>query len=176
VLENRVYRVLGMENGRKNPIVESVISNVAVGAADPASGDRSTRTELGRIQVSFVEFEKRHGTLQRLTLIPSACNARHPGAEISVAQESGGPPTDPPVNIEVASEDIDALTKTAVALKNYLDSIQVPGVEELKMDVDLSNPEIALSVDRERALIEGVSSAQIGMQIRTALLDAKFPK
>src|SRR6476469_5038335 len=61
VLENRVYKVLGMENGKKNPIVESVISNVAIGASDPASGDQSTRPELGRIQVSFVEFAKRHG-------------------------------------------------------------------------------------------------------------------
>ncbi len=37
------------------------------------------------------------------------------------------------------------------------------------MDIDLNNPEISLTVDRERALIEGVSSAQIGTQIRTAL-------
>jgi multidrug efflux pump len=44
VLENRVYKVLGMENGKKNPIVESVISNTAVGAADPSSGERSTLT------------------------------------------------------------------------------------------------------------------------------------
>jgi multidrug efflux pump subunit AcrB len=32
-LEARVNKVLGTENGKKNPIVESVISNVAVGAA-----------------------------------------------------------------------------------------------------------------------------------------------
>ena len=30
------------------------------------------------------------------------------------------------------------------------------------MDVDLTNPEITLTVNRERALIEGVSSSQIG--------------
>ena len=40
-----------------------------------------------------------------------------PGAEISVDQEQNGPPTDPPINIEVASEDFDDLIKTAVALK-----------------------------------------------------------
>ena len=61
-------------------------------------------------------------------------------------------------------------------LKNYLDSINIPGVEELKMDVDLTNPEITLTVDRERALIEGVSSAQIGMQIRTALFGREVSK
>lgn len=177
VLESRVYKAMKMDNNRNNPVVESVISNVAVGASDPMSGDRSTRSELGRIQISFVEFEKRHG----VSTAPYLDSIRNevkgiPGAEISVDQQKGGPPTDPPINIEVASEDFDALTKTAVALKNYLDSVQVPGVEELKMDVDLTNPEIALTVDRERALIEGVSSAQIGMSLRTALFGREISK
>ncbi|HWJ91285.1 MAG TPA: efflux RND transporter permease subunit, partial [Flavisolibacter sp.] len=66
--------------------------------------------------------------------------------------------------------------KTAVSLKNYLDSIRVPGVEELKMDVDLTNPEISLAVDRERALSQGVSSAQIGQAIRTSLFGREVSK
>lgn len=178
-LEQKVYKVLDIDiaKGKTNPVVESVISNVAIGASDPAAGDRSTRSELGRIQVSFVEFEKRHGKSTRpyLDEIRGAI-AGIPGAEISVDQESGGPPTDPPINIEVASEDFDNLVKTAVNLKNYLDSIQVPGVEELKMDVDLNNPEITLTVDRDRALIQGVSSAQVGMAIRTALFGTEVSK
>jgi len=52
----------------------------------------------------------------------------------------------------------------------------VPGVEELKMDVDLQNPELTLTIDRERALIEGVSTAQVGMQIRTALFGKEVSK
>ena len=177
VLEGRVNKVLGTENGKTNPIVESIISNVAVNAADPTSGDRTTRSELGRIQVSFVEYEKRHGTSTApyLEKVRQAVQGI-PGTEISVNQESGGPPTDPPINIEIASEDFDAMIKTASSLKNYLDSIRVPGVEELKMDVDLKNPEITLSIDRERALIEGVSTAQIGMQIRTALFGKEISK
>jgi multidrug efflux pump len=176
-LETKVYQVIGMDHGKKNPVVESVISNVAVGASDPTSGDRSTRPELGRIQISFVEFEKRHGvaTAPYLSDIRKAIKGI-PGAEISVDQEKGGPPTDPPVNIEVASDNFDDLIKTAVALKNYLDSIQVAGVEELKMDVDLTNPEISFTVDRERALIEGVSTAQIGQEIRTAVFGREVSK
>ena len=176
-LEKRVYQVLGMDNGKQNGLVESVISNVAVGAADPASGDRSTRPELGRIQVSFVEFEKDTES-QPYLILNSIRNVdeRHSRARISVAQEQGGPPTDPPINIEVSSEDFDDLTKTAVSLKNYLDSVQITGVEELKMDVDLTNPEITLTIDRERAMIEGVSTAQIGMQMRTALFGREVSK
>jgi multidrug efflux pump subunit AcrB len=176
-LEKRVNKVLQGESGEPNPIVESVIANVAIGASDPNSGDRSTRPNLGRIQVSFVEFEKRHGrsTTPYLDSIRNTIKGI-PGAEIAVDQESGGPPTESPVNIEVTSENFDNLTKTAVALKNYLDSIQIPGVEELKMDVDLTNPEITLTIDRERALIQGVSTGQIGMQIRTALFGREISK
>ncbi len=177
VLEKRVYKVLGMENGKKNSVVESVISNVAIGASDPTSGDQSTHPELGRIQVSFVEFAKRNGVVTSLYLDSIRQVMKGiPGAEISVDQEQSGPPTDPPVNIEVASEDFDNLIKTATALKNYLDSLQTPGVEELKMDIDLTNPEITLTVDRERAMTEGVNSSQIGQQLRTALFGREASK
>ncbi len=171
-LETRVNQALEHDpaKGKKNPVVESVIANVAVGAADPNGGDRSTRSELGRVQVSFVEYEKRHGvkTGPYLEKIRAAIK-NIPSAEVSVEQEKNGPPTDPPINIEVASEQFDDMIKTAVDLKNYLDNLQIPGVEELKMNVDLASPEISLTVNRERALREGVSSAQIGMQLRTAL-------
>ena len=177
VLEKKVNKVLDKEPGKPNPIVESIITNVAVGAGDPMRGDRSPHAELGRIQINFVAFEKREGksTGPYLDAIRAQLKGI-PGAEISVAQEQSGPPTDPPINIEIQGDDFDNLIKTAVGLKNYLDSVQVPGVEELKMDVDLQNPELTLTVDRERALIAGVSSAQVGMQIRTALFGKEVSK
>ena len=114
ILEKRVYGVLGMgdDGSKPNPVVESVISNVAVGANDPTSGDQSTHPELGRIQVSFVEFAKRHGisTARYLDSIRHAMIGI-PGSEITVDQENSGPPTDPPVNIEVASDNFDDLIK-----------------------------------------------------------------
>ncbi len=90
MLDNRVTKVLE-PNGKPNPAVESIISNVAVGASDPNSGDRSTRPNLGRVQVSFVEYEKRNG----IKTAPYLDSIRHtlrdiPGAEISVAQEQAG--------------------------------------------------------------------------------------
>jgi multidrug efflux pump subunit AcrB len=176
-IENKVIKVLEGPGGKPNPIVESVISNVAVGASDPSSGDRSTQPNLGRVQVSFVEYEKRNGqsTVPYLDSIRSVVRDI-PGSEISVAKENNGPPTDPPINIEVSSEDFDKLTTTAKGLKRYLDSLQIPGIEELKMDVDLTNPEITLTVNRERAQIEGVSTSQIGMQLRTALFGREVSK
>ena len=176
VMERRVTNVIS-PNGNPNPIVESIISNVAIGASDPSSGDRSTQPNLGRVQVSFVEYEKRHGKSTE-PYLDSIRNVTRgiPGAQIAVAQEASGPPTDPPINIEVQSEDFDKLTSTAKSLKSYLDSLQIPGVEELKMDVDLTNPEITLTVNRERALSAGVSTSQIGQQLRTALFGREVSK
>jgi multidrug efflux pump len=176
VLEAKVNKVL--ENDKtKNPLVESIISNVAVGAGDPMRGDRTTRSELGRIQINFIEFEKRHGksTAPYLESLRNELKGV-PGAEISIDQEASGPPTEPPVNIEIQGEDFDNLVKTAVGLKNYLDAAQIPGINVLKMDVDLQNPELTLTIDRDRALAEGVSSAQVGMQIRTALFGKEVSK
>ena len=176
-IENKVIKVLEGPAGKPNPIVESVISNVAVGASDPSSGDRSTQPNLGRVQVSFVEYEKRNGRSTEPYLDSIRRVVKDiPGAEIAVAQENSGPPTEPPINIEVSSEDFDKLTSTTKALKRYLDSLQIPGIEELKMDVDLTNPEITLTVNRERAQIEGVSTSQIGMQLRTALFGREVSK
>ncbi|HLO39016.1 MAG TPA: efflux RND transporter permease subunit, partial [Lacibacter sp.] len=58
LLEKKVYKVLEKEKpGEEGSIVESIITNVAVSANKPEDNNRSTQPNLGRIQVSFVEFE-----------------------------------------------------------------------------------------------------------------------
>ena len=61
---------------------------MSVGASDPTSGDQSTHPELGRIQVSFVEFAKRNGvsTARYLDSIRHVMTGI-PGAEIAVNQD-----------------------------------------------------------------------------------------
>jgi multidrug efflux pump len=92
-----------------------------------------------------------------------------PGATVEVAQEAGGPPTDAPVNIEVAGDNFDNIALVATQLYNYLDTNRIDGMEGLQADVDLNNPEITINVDREKAMIEGVTTGQIGTEIRTAV-------
>ena len=178
VLEQRVYKVLEKEKpGTPGSIVESVISNVAVSANNPRDNNRSTQSNLGRIQVSFVEFEERHGK----STAPIMAEIREvvqglPGASVEVGQEDGGPPTDPPVNIEVIGDNFEALAAVASDLKNYLDTNRIEGIENLQLDVDLLNPEITINVDRARAMAEGVSTGQVGMAIRTAVFGKEVSK
>jgi len=171
LLEKRVLKVLENEKpGEEGSIVESVISNVAVSANNPRDNNRSVQSNLGRIQVSFVEFEKRHGksTMVYKDAIREAMKGV-PGASIEVAQEDGGPPTDPPVNIEVAGDNFENIAAIATQLYNFLDTNRVEGIENLQPDVDLNNPEITINVDREKAMIEGITTGQLGMEIRAAV-------
>jgi multidrug efflux pump len=178
VLEKKVYKVLEKENpGTPGSIVESIITNVANSANNPRDNNRSVRPNLGRIQVSFVEYEKRHGkaTLPYLDAIRAEMKGI-PGASIEVAQEDGGPPTDPPVNIEVSGDRFEDIAAVASNLSNYLDTNQIFGIENLRMDVDLNSPEITINVDREKAMREGISTGQIGMELRTAVFGKEVSK
>ncbi len=178
ILEHRVEKVLEKDKpGAPNSIVESIITNVAVNANNPRDNNRSVQPNLGRIQVSFVEFEKRHGksTMAYKEQIRDVMNGI-PGASIEVAQEDAGPPTDPPVNVEVSGDYMENVSKVATDLFRYLDNNRIEGIENLQMDVDLTNPEITVKVDRERATMEGISTAQIGMELRTAIFGKEVSK
>ena len=178
ILEQRVFEVLEKEKpGEEGSIVESVIANVANSANNPRSNNRSIQPNLGRIQVSFVEFEKRHGkkTKPILEEIRSRMNGI-PGASIEVTQEDAGPPTDPPVNIEIVGDKYEEIAYIAQKLNNYLDTNHINGIENLKLDVDLNSPEITVKVDRQKAMLEGVTTGQIGMEIRTAVFGKEVSK
>lgn len=178
VLEQRVYKVLEKENpGKEGSIVESIIANVANSANNPRDNNRSVQPNLGRVQISFVEYEKREGkaTLPFLDSIRAAM-VGIPGASIVVDKEEGGPPTDPPVNIEIQGDDYDQIAQIATKLNQFLDTNRVYGIENLKMDVDLNSPEILVKIDRERAMLEGLSTGQIGMEIRTAVFGKEVSK
>jgi multidrug efflux pump subunit AcrB len=178
ILENRVLKVLKDEKpGAEGSIVESVITNIAVSANNPRDNNRSTQSHLGRIQVSFVEFEKRHGKRTRPIMDSIRVVTRGlPGVSVEVAQEEGGPPTDPPVNIEVAGDNFESISKIATQLLNHLDTNRVPGIENLQANVDLNNPEITINIDRERAMLEGLTTGQIGSEIRTAVFGKEISK
>jgi multidrug efflux pump len=173
IAEKRVFKAIGTTN----PLVESVISNVAVGATDPNSGDRTTASNKGKITVAYVDFEKRDGasTMALLEKIRSSIGTIA-GAEIIVEQERNGPPVGKAVNIEIRGDEFESLVSTATKLKTYLDNKKISGVEELKTDFISSKPEIIIKIDRERANRFGISTAQIGMALRGSIYGTEASK
>lgn len=173
-LEKKVTNVVG---GKENKDVSSIISNVTVGVTDPQDEDQGEYPNKGKITVAFVEFGKRVGpeTSTYIDKIRAAVKGV-PGAEITVAKEQGGPPTAKPISIEITGDNLDSLIKTSEALKKYIVNKKIDGIEELKSDFQNNKPEIVFDLDRERANREGISSGQIGMDLRTAIFGKEISK
>lgn len=168
-VEGKVNAVL-YPDGKENPIVSSVISNVTVGVTDPQDEDQGQYPNKGKIAIAFVPFGERNGasTAEYLDKVREAVKGI-PGTEITVAPEQAGPPTAKPISIEITGDDLAELIKTSTELKSFLDSLHIDGVEELKSDFLNNKPEIVFDIDRERANREGISVGQIGMEIRKAV-------
>jgi len=173
IVEKRVTEVVGKDN----PIVESIISNVSIGAAEDQFEGNNAQPHLGKVTVAFVDFAKRDGQSTKTYLNKVRESVKGiPGAEVSVNQEQNGPPTGKPINIEISADDFDILSTTADRVKDYLDSLQIPGVEELKSDFESNKPEILITIDREKANREGISTGTIGAALATAIRGREVSK
>ncbi|MFO0356827.1 MAG: efflux RND transporter permease subunit [Sphingobacteriaceae bacterium] len=172
LVEKKVNDVIGKEN----PIVSSMITNVTIGVTDPQDEDQSSYANRGKIAINFVEFSERKGesTMKYLKELQSM-KWNIAGAEITANKEQAGPPVSKPINIEIKGDKFEELTANARELKNYLEEAGVPGVAELKTDFVDNKPEIVFDIDRERANREGISTAQLAMEIRKAVFGIDNP-
>ncbi|TVT41470.1 efflux RND transporter permease subunit [Hymenobacter setariae] len=168
ILERRVYGVIG----RNNPDVESVITNVAIGAGDPTEATASgvSQSHLGKVGVAFKELAEQTGpaTHTYMDKIREVVKGI-PGAEVSVDQEASGPPQGKEVAIEVSGDDYPKLAALSKKVERYVDSLKIGGIEDLRSDLQDRNPEIGVRINRVRANREGISTAQIGSEVRTAI-------
>lgn len=174
-LEDRVYGVIG----KNSPIVASVITNIGINAGDPFNPDRTVVPNKGKITVAFKSVEERiHYGISTADLLAQVRERVKgiPGAQVTAEPESNGPPTGKPVTIEIAGEDFDKLVNLTANVKNAIIKSGVQGIEELKSDLVLNKPEIVIDIDREQAAREGISTAQIALQIRGALFGTEVSK
>ncbi|MDX2246418.1 MAG: efflux RND transporter permease subunit [Bacteroidia bacterium] len=171
ILEERVYEVIGKDN----PMIRSVITNVAIGAGDPNSFDQSTsKTHKSKITVEFVGVKERNGASTQEILDKIRANTTGiPGTKITVEQDQNGPPGSAPIEVQVTSEDFAFMMDVSEDLFAYLDSLSnagsIAGLERIKWDVDEKRPELIININREKARELGLSSGQIGMELRTAI-------
>jgi multidrug efflux pump subunit AcrB len=119
IAEQRVYKVLG----RNNPDVESIISNVTIGAEEEGiiSGTGNPYNK-GKVSINFVEHKLRRSgvsTTEYLEILRKEVKDI-PGAEITVDKDSNGPSTGKPINIEITSENLEDLIADANAFRDQI--------------------------------------------------------
>jgi multidrug efflux pump len=89
------------------------------------------------------------------------------GAEVRVEEPAMGPPTGPPINIEISGEDFPTLAALAQEVREVIK--HVPGLVDLRDDYDRGKPEIRVEVDREQSLLAGLNTEYIGLAVKAAI-------
>ena len=175
MIERRVYKVIG----EHNPDVTSVISNVGLGAGDPQNPDKVATPNKSKVTVSFIKYSYRklpHTAFWLDSLRKTFQKEGVAGAEISVEKEANGPPVGKPINIEISGDDFAVMQRLTAQLKTQIDKQNIPGIEELKSDLQISKPEIIIDIDKEKMQREGISLGQVGSELRTALFGKEVSK
>jgi multidrug efflux pump len=91
------------------------------------------------------------------------------GAKIFIDKEENGPPTGPPVNIDISGDEFSQLVMLAEDFVRIIQDDRIPGIDELKMNINVNQPEMMVKVDREKARLYELTTQQIAMTFRNAL-------
>ena len=179
-IENRVYNVINdpeyMDDG-SNFLVESSVSQVGEGAGNPQTegGSEAEMPHRAKITTSMREYKYRRGKDTELLRqkVQEDLSGIYPGVSISVEKDPVGPPAGYPINIELEGDDYDELIVTAEKMRNFINSKNIAGIEELKIDVNKGKPSMQVAVDRKKAGELGVAVGQVGSQLRRSLFGEK---
>lgn len=162
----------------KRHIVESVLTQIGQETSDPnRPPEPGVTPHKARITVSFVKAEERGGlsTGQIMEDIRTKL-ATYPGVEIVVDKNANGPPTGKPINLELRSEDLNQLLVEAQNIRLFIESLNIPGIEELKSDLSLGKPELSVHINRNAARRYELSTFNIANSIRTSIFGKEVSK
>ena len=147
---------------------ESLVSTVGSSSGDFSN---SSGTHLATLTVSFVDFEYRtYDAFKTLERMRNTIGADIAGADIVVQDQEHGPPTGPPVNIEITGDDAELLKALGDGVVAMLSNSELaPKLEGLESDMADARPELTVKVDREKAKLFGLNTQKIGFTVRSAI-------
>jgi len=166
-IARRVEEEIGGIQGRED--VESVVATSGARVANDFGP--STGSHLGTVAVNFVDYQERANdafvTMERMR---ETVGTEIAGADVTVEKPQEGPPTGAPVTLEITGESPDTLRMLADRAVVRLERSPVfAKLDGLENDMAAGRPELVVDVDRERAAMYGLSTAQVGSVVRAAI-------
>ena len=156
----------------KNYLAESIVSQVGVGAGNPNvdAGSASETPYKGKVTVNFSEFKFRKGVNTTEVLDEIRAKVKGiAGATVTVEKDANGPPAGYPISIQLTGIDYQEMLVEADKMIAYLNAKNIPGIERLSVDVNKESPELEVKVDRVSAGSLGVSTGQLGFNLRRSV-------
>ncbi len=145
--------------------IEYYVSNI--GTSNNMNDVGSTVSNKSTITVNFYDkLDRKRSSFETIEDVRKAISGIA-GGSVNIQKQASGPPTGPPVNIEISGDDFGKLGQIAEQIKDKIKDI--PGLTDLKSDFNESRPEVKVTIDREKAALFKLSTAVIASTIRTAI-------
>jgi len=151
--------------------IRFVISNIGATGGDPFS-QGGTGTHISRVVLDFKDLHDRSRPSSEIVKeVRRRILSTIHGAEVQVEKEEEGPPTGPPINIEIFGEDILMLGELAARARKIIKDI--PGLVDLKDNFVKGKPEIRVRVDKEKSALMGLDTYTIAYTVKSAINGVK---
>jgi CzcA family heavy metal efflux pump len=159
------------EAARRYEDIRYIIANVGAVGGDPFS-QGGTGTHINRVVIDFKDFhERKRPSSQIVNELRKELLASIRGAEVQVEKEKEGPPTGPPINLEISGKDIMLLGDLAQQARKIME--KVPGVVDIKDNFVRGKPEIIVRVDKEKASLLNLDTLTIATTVKSAINGVK---
>jgi len=118
------------------------------------------------IGIQFIDFEDRKSP-SKDDLEELRNRVKHiAGVKITVDQQSEGPPTGPPINIEISGDNFSVLSSIAEKIITVVENI--PHVKDVRDDYQGGLPSVQVKIDRQKTALFGLTTSAIGNALKTA--------
>ncbi len=118
------------------------------------------------IGIQFIDFEKRKSkTKDDLEELRNRVK-NITGVKITVDELQGGPPTGPPINIEISGGNYKILNRLAQKIKKAVENI--PHVKDVRDDYQGGLPSVQVKIDRQKTALFDLTTSAIGFALKTA--------
>ena len=162
-----------LQNVPGRPDIEFMVTSSGTSDNPFDFGGKGTSNK-GQIALNFYEKALRNQssfiTLEEVRQVV----AEVPGGIIKVSKQQMGPPVGAPISIEIAGEDYDQLARLTAQVKKTI--ADIPNLIDLKDNYNTGKPEILIEVDREKAALLFMSTAQIAGTVRSAISGTEASK
>lgn len=147
--------------------LDNRIANVGMRAGFGGADESGASSYLSHVVLAFPDWE--HWDMRPSKVIEEVRKKLNDltGVEIDISEAQAGPPTGPPVNIEIAGDDFKVMDSIADQIKARIKDH--PNLVNLTDDFDQGRPEIQIIIDREKSARLGLRAMDIAMTVRTAI-------
>lgn len=156
--------LLDIENIIKDePFIENY--SLTAGSAAQAGSTSQTSSHVGNFVINLKTQRDKSSTQiveeleDKLSVIQFAT--------IELVQNSSGPGNSAPVEVSISGKSIPELNSIAQDIKGLVE--QIEGTRNVNTTIEEPNPEFALTFDRSKAQIYGVTTSQVALLLRNAI-------